>query len=998
MKKVDNPKVKIFLSYHKPTKLLKNGVFQPIHVGRAIAQENIITTEQKQNYKWMKDNLIGDDTGDNISHKNPNYCELTAQYWAWKNFAEIQNPDYIGFMHYRRHLNFNLDKEYSENKWGTIDNNYLDESYIEKYGLNERNVEEIIRQYDILTVNPWSVNNAGSKNNYDHYATSDPKIHIKDYDLTLKILQQKYPEYKIDIQKYNASEKGYYTNIFIMRKYIFNQYCQWLFDILFEVEKRVDISNYSFQEARIFGYLSEWLFGIYITHIKRTTKLKIKELQRTIIKYPELDKTSSAKRDKILFISSITPHIRHDEDLKRAYGLVGGNTGNLVYRSYTKEYLVYDIDKSVEILNINDLNNLSDIDKNFDKIVILCANQLSPTDKYLLQFYDFLNETKLPIVLLGLGAQSDIGYSMDFLKDCQKMVCFLKMLQRKKAKIGVRGYFTKHCLDKIGVNSTVIGCPSYYRNGYYFKVEHNKNKHPRFNVSCDYFWFKKKVINNHLSTQIICQSRMEDGLYLLSKGAASNTDIEQVNRLFNNNEKYTNKNNQFLGRCHRFFNIDEWEKFVASGDFYIGPRIHGCLIHILNGKQAMLVVHDSRTREFAELFKIPYITDLELTSDLDINKLYQQYSPLEMEKQYSCLFENYRKFLTSAGLAANFYTDINICFATDDNYAKYMGIAITSILRHKLPFDNIHIYVLDGGISQKNKDKLAKLQKIAKFNITFIKMNDEVFHKYPLRGNPHFTYATYYRLVLPTLLPNVDKLIYLDCDIIVRNSLATLMNEDMENNLCKGVIDVLNVENQNRLHLDKYVNAGVLLINLKKWRQYDVWQKFKTYLEQHFDEILWNDQDIMNAVLKGKIDYLDQRWNTQLTEYEGGRTEEFREIGEKAFIMHFISDKKPWKFCKSKYEQYYFQEALHSPWKDGWIIHIINRLTREMIKLSKILFSVENSQPKKHKIITIFGIKIKFRRKLYPLECKITQMQHQIYELNIKIQELVAERSQKGSE
>ena len=621
-KQPNNPKVKILVAYNKPTELLKNDVFQPIHVGRDIAKSNITTDEQKQNYQWMIDNLIGDDTGDNISAKNPNYCELTAQYWAWKNLSELDNPDYIGFMHYRRHLNFNVDKEYNENKWGTIDNNYLDGFYIEKYGLNEENIKNVVGKYDIITVNPWNVKNAGSKNNYDHYATSDPKIHIKDYDLTLKILQKKYPEYKTDIKKYNESAEGYYTNIFIMKKDIFNQYCQWLFDILFEVEKEVDISNYDFQEARIFGYLSEWLFGIYMTHIKRTTKLKVKELQRTIVHYVDLP-------------------------------------------------------------------------------------------------------------------------------------------------------------------------------------------------------------------------------------------------------------------C-----------------------------------------------------------------------------------------------------------DINICFATDDNYAKYMGIAITSILRHKSESDNINIYVLDGGISQKNKIKIAKLQNLAKFNITFIKMNDNAFKNYPLRGNPHFTYATYYRLLLPTLLPNVDKLIYLDCDLIVRSSLSTLMNENMYGNLCKGVIDVLNFENQTRLHLDKYVNAGVLLIDLKKWRENKVETKFKTYLKKHFDEILWNDQDVINAVLKGKIDYIDPRWNTQLTEYKGGRTEEFRKIGKKAYIMHFISNKKPWKFCKSKYEKYYFQEAIHSPWKDGWAIHIVNKLTERTINFAKILFSSRNSQSKKYKIITIFGVRIKFKRKLYPLECKIKQMQQQIYELNQQIKQL----------
>lgn len=267
-----NKNIKIFLSYHKPTTLLKNEIFTPIHVGRELANNN-------PNLKWMLDNMIGDNTGDNISSKNPNYCELTAQYWAWKNYE----CDYIGFMHYRRHLNFLIDKHYPENKWGLSEDNLLNQFYIEKYGLDEENLRTVISQYDILTVNPWSVKNAGSKNNYDQYKSADSKLHIEDYNKALKILKEKYPQFAEDVESYNNSEYGYYTNIFVMKKEIFNDYCSWLFDILFEVEKQTDISNYDFQEARIYGYISEWLFGIYITHLKRTTDLKIKELQRTVV-------------------------------------------------------------------------------------------------------------------------------------------------------------------------------------------------------------------------------------------------------------------------------------------------------------------------------------------------------------------------------------------------------------------------------------------------------------------------------------------------------------------------------------------------------------------------------------------------------------------------------------------------------------------------------------------------------------------------------------------
>lgn len=203
-----NPTVKILLAYHKQSALLKNDIFLPIHVGRATQNDKDL---------WLTNNLIGDNTGENISNKNPNYCELTAQYWAWKNYDKLGNPDYIGFMHYRRHLNFNIKKNFSQSKWGTVRHNCLDNTYISKFGLNEENIKNVLSQYDIITAQAWDVTNAKSKNNFDHYATSYSKLHIKDYETAINVLIKKYPEYKESIEKYNSS------NIGILHKYFYNE-------------------------------------------------------------------------------------------------------------------------------------------------------------------------------------------------------------------------------------------------------------------------------------------------------------------------------------------------------------------------------------------------------------------------------------------------------------------------------------------------------------------------------------------------------------------------------------------------------------------------------------------------------------------------------------------------------------------------------------------------------------------------------------------------------
>ena len=94
--------VKLLICYHKPAHLLKDNILTPIHVGRALAKEKM--DHESPNYKWLINNMIGDDTGNNISKKNGSYNEMTCLYWAWKNYDKLGNPDYIGLMHYRRHF------------------------------------------------------------------------------------------------------------------------------------------------------------------------------------------------------------------------------------------------------------------------------------------------------------------------------------------------------------------------------------------------------------------------------------------------------------------------------------------------------------------------------------------------------------------------------------------------------------------------------------------------------------------------------------------------------------------------------------------------------------------------------------------------------------------------------------------------------------------------------------------------------------------------------
>ena len=220
-----------------------------------------------------------------LFRSNDSFCELTAQYWAWKN----TDNQYVGFFHYRRHLNFNPDNKIKENEWGIIEYPYITEDYLDRAGLKDELILNTVKGKRLISVTPWNVEAAGSGNNHDHYAGSSPHLHISDLDRAMEIFAENYPDYKKDIDSYCDSKYGYYTNIFIMERSLFNEYCELLFKILFKLESELDISNYNVQEKRIFGYISEWIFGVFLTHYNRINNEPAPCYSRTYIKNTNLE-------------------------------------------------------------------------------------------------------------------------------------------------------------------------------------------------------------------------------------------------------------------------------------------------------------------------------------------------------------------------------------------------------------------------------------------------------------------------------------------------------------------------------------------------------------------------------------------------------------------------------------------------------------------------------------------------------------------------------------
>lgn len=265
----DDNRINIYISTHKASDSIENKFFTPIQVGTSV----------KGNKKLP--DILHDNTGDNISSLNPKFCELTAQYWVWKNSPKA---DFIGFFHYRRYLSFNTKKQFPTDIWGNVVQDYINSDFTEKFRLNPKTIKETIQHYDIILPKKKDIRtmpNMG-KNNYEQY-TGSGYLHEQDLKILLQVIEEKSPDLLTYAQKYFDDHMTYLNNMFIMRKEIFADYCEWLFDILFECENRIDYTFYSKEAIRTPGHLAERLLNIYILYLIDKKHIKIKELQTIVI-------------------------------------------------------------------------------------------------------------------------------------------------------------------------------------------------------------------------------------------------------------------------------------------------------------------------------------------------------------------------------------------------------------------------------------------------------------------------------------------------------------------------------------------------------------------------------------------------------------------------------------------------------------------------------------------------------------------------------------------
>ena len=209
---------------------------------------------------------------------------------------------------------------------------------------------------------------------------------------------------------------------------------------------------------------------------------------------------------------------------------------------------------------------------------------------------------------------------------------------------------------------------------------------------------------------------------------------------------------------------------------------------------------------------------------------------------------------------------INICFAINDSYTNHCCILIKSILAKIKKKYSLRIYIFHNNLSEPNKSKILKTSN---YCAHFIQVDSTSVSELPIPKYSHFCEVNYFRLLIPRFLPDIDKVIYLDSDIIVNTDISDLWEIELEENYLACVED--NISESDRIReltpLDndfKYYNSGVLLLNCRKFRAENIENKLFAFGKKYYNQIYIVDQDLLNAVVNKQILYINKNWNYQI--------------------------------------------------------------------------------------------------------------------------------------
>jgi len=264
----------------------------------------------------------------------------------------------------------------------------------------------------------------------------------------------------------------------------------------------------------------------------------------------------------------------------------------------------------------------------------------------------------------------------------------------------------------------------------------------------------------------------------------------------------------------------------------------------------------------------------------------------------------------------NTFKEIPLVFSVDDNYVPFLAVALRSILDNATEGNYYSVYVLNTEISKENVDKLKEFNRY-NMSVTYVDVASRMskINKDKIHLRDYYTKAIYYRIFIPSLFPSYQKILYLDCDVVLLEDVANLYNVDPEDK----IMVVSHEETMSQMDLfgryseeflgvkrENYFNSGVLLINSKEYKEENIEEKFIDFMHKH-KFLVAPDQDYLNVLCKDRVKYISTGWNK--TPFPNMRFDDAM-----LKLIHYKLNFKPWHYDNVRYQEYFWKYAEKTPY------------------------------------------------------------------------------------
>lgn len=264
--------------------------------------------------------------------------------------------------------------------------------------------------------------------------------------------------------------------------------------------------------------------------------------------------------------------------------------------------------------------------------------------------------------------------------------------------------------------------------------------------------------------------------------------------------------------------------------------------------------------------------------------------------------------------------EIPVFFASDDNYIPCLAVAIHSLEKNANKKNNYKLIILHSGMSEKGKQEIKEFeQENIKIDFKDISnIENDLKDDLALRLRDYYSSTIYYRIFIGSLFPEYHKAVYIDSDVVLLDDIANLYNTDLEGNIIGAIPDGVvhdskklqdYVEVNDGVENKKYFNSGVLVIDLDKFRETRVEERFVRILTKYNCDTIAPDQDYLNILCKDKVKYLPLSWD-KMPDY-------CEHLDEKDLhLIHYNMFRKPWHYRDVEYSDIFWKYAKETKYYD----------------------------------------------------------------------------------